>query len=158
MAVDDYRATLFQVGRERNLRHRNDPAAQSDGAVVEHSWIDVDTSMLVKTSVTVDVPPNGDIEQIIEFGDYRTVDGVKVPFAVKSINAIQTATVVLKEIKHNVEVDDAQRLHALDDQQVPADAHRAGEAEQPNGGGDRDGSLLTVDHGATMLGSARVLG
>ena len=71
------------------------------------SWIDAETFMILKTSVTVDAPPLGAIEQILEFGDYRTVDGVQVPFLVKSINAAQTVTGVLSDVKHNVEIDEA---------------------------------------------------
>src|SRR5256886_16331601 len=41
--VDDYRTAPVQLGRERNVRHRDDfAAAQADGALVEHSGIDVD--------------------------------------------------------------------------------------------------------------------
>lgn len=71
------------------------------------SWVDAETFMVLKTSVTVDAPGLGAIEQIMEFGDYRTVDGVKLPFLVKSINPLQTVTGVLSEVKHNVEIDEA---------------------------------------------------
>jgi outer membrane lipoprotein-sorting protein len=71
------------------------------------SWIDAETYLVLKTSVTVDAPPVGAIEQIMEFSDYRTVDGVKVPFVVKSINSTQTVTGVLTDVKHNVEIDEA---------------------------------------------------
>ena len=71
------------------------------------SWVDAETFMVLKTSVTVDAPGLGAIEQIMEFGDYRTVDGVKLPFLVKSINPLQTVTGVLSEVKHIVEIDEA---------------------------------------------------
>lgn len=71
------------------------------------SWVDAETYLVLKTSVTVDAPPLGAVEQTMEFGDYRTVDGVKVPFLVKSINAAQTVTGVLTDVKHNVEIDEA---------------------------------------------------
>ena len=71
------------------------------------TWIDAETFMILKTSVTVDAPAVGPVEQIMEFGDYRTVDDVKVPFLVKSINSLQTVTGVLTEVKHNVEIDEA---------------------------------------------------
>jgi hypothetical protein len=71
------------------------------------SWVDAETFMILKTSVTADAPGLGPIEQIMEFGDYRTVDGVKVPFLVKSINSLQTVTGVLSDVKHNVEIDEA---------------------------------------------------
>lgn len=71
------------------------------------SWVDAETFMLLKTSVTVDAPGVGEIEQINEFTDFRTVDGVKVPFVMKSLNAVQTATATLSDVRHNVEIADA---------------------------------------------------
>jgi outer membrane lipoprotein-sorting protein len=71
------------------------------------SWVDAETFMILKTSMTVDAPGLGIVEQIMEFGDYRTVDDVKVPFLVKSINSAQTVTGVLSDVTHNVEIDEA---------------------------------------------------
>jgi outer membrane lipoprotein-sorting protein len=71
------------------------------------SWVDAETYMVLKTLVTVDAPPLGAVEQIMEFGDFRTIDGVKVPFLVKSINSVQTVTGVLTDVKHNVEIEEA---------------------------------------------------
>ena len=70
------------------------------------SWVDAETYLVLKTSVTVDAAPIGALEQIMEFGDYRTIDGVKVPFLVKSINSAQTVTGVLTDVKHNVEIEE----------------------------------------------------
>ena len=63
--------------------------------------------MLLQTSTKAEAPGLGEIDQVTEFSDYRTVDGVKVPFQVKSINSAQTVTAVLKEVRHNVDLDDA---------------------------------------------------
>jgi hypothetical protein len=71
------------------------------------SWVDAETFMLLKTSVTVDAPGVGPIEQINEFSDFRTVDGVRVPFLVKSLNAVQSATATLTDVRHNAEIADA---------------------------------------------------
>ena len=71
------------------------------------TWMDADTYMILKTSVSLDAPDVGRVEQVTEFGDYRTVDGVKVPFSIKSINQVQTLTALLTDVKHNVDVDDA---------------------------------------------------
>lgn len=71
------------------------------------AWVDAETYMLLKTSVTVDTPQAGELEQINEFSDFRTVEGVTVPFIVKSMNSVQTATATLTDVRHNVEVDDA---------------------------------------------------
>jgi hypothetical protein len=62
------------------------------------AWVDAETYMVVKTAVKVDAPPLGEIEQIMEFSDFRTIDGVKVPFGVKSINPVQTVTAVLTDV------------------------------------------------------------
>ena len=70
------------------------------------SWVDAETYMVVKTSVTVEAPQVGVVEQVTEFSDFRTVDGVKVPFSVKSVNQVQTTTAVLTDVKHNVDIDD----------------------------------------------------
>ena len=69
------------------------------------AWIDTGTFMLVRTSVQMVTPQPG--EQVTEFADFRAVDGVMVPFSVKSTSGGQTVTAVLTGVKHNVEVDDA---------------------------------------------------
>jgi hypothetical protein len=71
------------------------------------TWIDVDSYVVARTTVRIDAPSGGDVEQITEFDDYRTVDGVKVAFSVKSSNPMQTVTATLTNVTHNVDVDDA---------------------------------------------------
>jgi outer membrane lipoprotein-sorting protein len=71
-------------------------------------YIDGETFMLVRTSITVNVPQlGGDIEQVVEFSDFRDVDGIKVPFVTKSTNPAQTVTGKMTSITHNAEIDDA---------------------------------------------------
>ena len=70
-------------------------------------FIDNQSFMLVKTVVTVNVPQLGtDVEQVVEFSDFREVDGVKVPFITKSTNAFQAITATLADVKHNAAIDD----------------------------------------------------
>jgi outer membrane lipoprotein-sorting protein len=109
-ALLDYRArghAIALIGKE--------PAAGRPAFVLEitpktgpraRTWIDVESYLVVKTSVRIDAPSVGVVEQTTEFNDYRTVDGVKVAFSVKSSNAMQTVTATLTDVKHNVEVDD----------------------------------------------------
>jgi hypothetical protein len=52
--------------------------------------------------------PAGDLAEQIDYEDYRTVDGVKLPFVVKSNKGGETSTDTYNEIKHNVAVDDKQ--------------------------------------------------
>jgi hypothetical protein len=45
--------------------------------------------------------------QSTESQDYRTVDGIKVPFTVINANELQTLTIKLTKVEHNVAIDDA---------------------------------------------------
>lgn len=72
------------------------------------AFIDVETFMLVRTMMSVNVPQvGGDLEQVVEFSDYRDVDGVKVAFAITSTNSLQTIKASLTEVTHNTDIDDA---------------------------------------------------
>jgi outer membrane lipoprotein-sorting protein len=71
-------------------------------------FIDAENFMVVKTIMTINVPLlGGDIEQVVEFSDFRDVDGVKVAFATKSSNPAQTVRATLTEVKHNTEIDES---------------------------------------------------
>jgi outer membrane lipoprotein-sorting protein len=71
-------------------------------------FIDTDSFMVVKTVMTINVPQlGGDIEQVVEFSDFREVDGVKMAYATRSTNPAQTVRATLTDVKHNVEIDDS---------------------------------------------------
>lgn len=71
-------------------------------------FVDTQTYLPIKSVVTVNVPEaGGDVEQTIEFSDYRDVDGVKVPFVLKGSSAVQTFTITATKVEHNVKVDEA---------------------------------------------------
>jgi hypothetical protein len=70
-------------------------------------FVDAQNSMLLKSVVTVNVPQLGtDIEQAVEYSDYRDVDGVKVPFRARSINQLQSLTITLTKVEHNTAIDE----------------------------------------------------
>jgi zinc protease len=70
-------------------------------------FIDAQTMLPVQFSLTVNVPQaGGDIEQTTTLEDYRDVDGIKMPFKLKSTSSVQNFTVALDKIAHNVEVDE----------------------------------------------------
>lgn len=70
-------------------------------------FIDTSTLMLVKTAMTIDVPQlGGAIEQVVEFSDFRDVDGIKVPFATKVSNPAQTITARVTSVTHNADIPD----------------------------------------------------
>lgn len=70
-------------------------------------YLDAETYLPVRTSATISTPQAGDIEQVGEASDYRTIDGVKVPFKTVNTTPLQTVTIVLKTVEHNVVIDDA---------------------------------------------------
>ena len=71
-------------------------------------FLDPDTMMMVKTVMTVNVPQlGGDVEQVIEFSDFRDVDGIKVPFVTKVVNPAQTVTATMATVTHNAAIDDS---------------------------------------------------
>jgi photosynthetic reaction center cytochrome c subunit len=70
-------------------------------------WIDAESYLPVKTSTTIDTPETGPLEQTIEFADYRDVDGVKVPFKLSATTAVQSYTVKVTSVEHNVKIDPA---------------------------------------------------
>ena len=71
-------------------------------------YLDSETYLLVRTFAKYYSAVLGaDVEQTGELLDYRTVDGVKVPFRIVNSNAQQTGTIVLTRVEHNVAFDDA---------------------------------------------------
>jgi hypothetical protein len=73
---------------------------------VVRAFIDAENYLLLKQVVKVAVPQiGGELEQTTDFVDQRDVDGVKVPFQVKSTNAVQTSTVTITKVEHNATID-----------------------------------------------------
>jgi outer membrane lipoprotein-sorting protein len=71
-------------------------------------FFDAESFMLVKQVLTINVPQvGGDLEQTIEFSDFRDVDGYKLAFTVKSANQVQKLTATLTDVKHNTPIDDS---------------------------------------------------
>jgi hypothetical protein len=71
-------------------------------------FLDPDTMMIVRTVMTLNVPQlGGDIEQVVEFSDFRDVDGIKVPFITKAVNPAQTVTATMTSVTHNAPIDDS---------------------------------------------------
>jgi len=70
-------------------------------------FVERESSLVVKTSTTLTVPQlGGAIEQVTELSDYRDVDGLKIPFVIRTVNPIQTIVTRISSVTHNVDVDD----------------------------------------------------
>jgi outer membrane lipoprotein-sorting protein len=71
-------------------------------------FLDPDTYLIARTVTTINSPQmGGDVETIVDLSDYRAVDGVKVPFHVVNSNPMQTLTIKVDKVEHNVPIDDA---------------------------------------------------
>lgn len=79
-----------------------DPSA---GSTIRQ-YVDAQSFLPTRFVVTVTVPQMGDVEQITDLTDYRAVDGVKLPFKLVASSSLQTYTVELAKVEHNVPVDE----------------------------------------------------
>ncbi len=70
-------------------------------------YFDPTTYLIARTASTIDNPMGGTMQQSSESQDYRVVDGVKVPFLVINSNDLQTLTLKITKVEHNVAIDDA---------------------------------------------------
>jgi zinc protease len=73
---------------------------------VARQFIDAETYLPVRLVLKVDLPEVGEVEQTSDFSDYREVDGVKIPFEVKVSSSIQSFTIAVTKVEHNVKVDE----------------------------------------------------
>jgi hypothetical protein len=74
---------------------------------VARLFVDAESYLPIKLVVKADVPKVGEVEQTTEFSDYRDVDGVKIPFTVKSSSAVQSFTIAITKVEHNTKIDEA---------------------------------------------------
>jgi len=70
-------------------------------------YFDPDSGLLVRSIVRLSNPDAGEIEQVSEPSDYRTVDGVKVPFKIVNTSPDQVVRITIAKIENNVAIDDA---------------------------------------------------
>jgi zinc protease len=74
---------------------------------VMRQYIDAETYTPIRMVMTVNVPQLGqDVEQVTEFLDYKEVDGIKVPFRLRSSSSIQNFTITVAKVEHNIKVDE----------------------------------------------------
>lgn len=80
-------------------------ATPADGSPELLSF-DAGSGLLVRSQSQVD-GPQGSIDIDTRLGDYREVDGVKLPFEIQQLRSDFSFTIKIKEVKHNVAIDDA---------------------------------------------------
>jgi len=73
-----------------------------------HQFIDAETYLPIKVVVKIAVPQIGrEIEQSNELLDYRQVDGIRVPFQIRSTSEVQNFTITFTHVVHNTPIDAA---------------------------------------------------
>jgi hypothetical protein len=71
-------------------------------------FIDAQTYLPLRVVVKTDVPQLGQtVEQTTDFLDYRDVDGIKVPFELRSSSSVQNFTIKLNKVEHNGKIDES---------------------------------------------------
>jgi outer membrane lipoprotein-sorting protein len=74
---------------------------------VVRQYLDADSYLTVRIVTRIDAPQVGEVEQTSDLSDYRDVDGIKIPFSIKVSTPIQSFTIAVTKVEHNVKVDDA---------------------------------------------------
>ena len=78
----------------------------TSGSVVRQ-YIDAETYLPISMTMKFDVPQLGrEVEQTTEFLDYREVDGIKLPFRWKVTSSVQSFTITITRVEHNVPIDE----------------------------------------------------
>jgi outer membrane lipoprotein-sorting protein len=71
-------------------------------------YIDAETYLPLRAVIKTDVPQLGQtVEQTSDFSDYRELDGIKVPFELRSTSSVQNFTVKLTKVEHNTKIDES---------------------------------------------------
>jgi hypothetical protein len=70
-------------------------------------YFDATSYLLIRQVVTANIPPVGELEQTTDFSDEREVDGVKIPFVLKSSSSAQNFAVSITKVEHNKPIDAA---------------------------------------------------
>jgi hypothetical protein len=78
-------------------------ARQGDEAV--RLYFDDKSGLLVRVAVLVPTPI-GDLPEQWDYEDFRTVDGIKLPFTVRATMGNERSTVTFTSIEHDVALDD----------------------------------------------------
>jgi hypothetical protein len=106
----DYKArgTTVELGAKEKVGARDAYVlmVKNKTGSVTRQFIDAETYLPIKALLKVDIPQVGEVEQTIEFSDFRAVDGVKIPFTLKASSPVQNFTILITRVEHNVKVDE----------------------------------------------------
>lgn len=73
----------------------------------DHLYFDQQTGLLLREETTVESSLVGELTFQIDYGDYRKVDGVMVPFSIAIPKPVEMGfSVKIEDVKHNVDIPD----------------------------------------------------
>jgi len=101
----DARLSNLEVKGKAKLGERDTYVIDATPAPIR-MYFDVQTGLLLRQEEEVDAP-EGKTKLIVEFEDYRELDGVKLPFSRRWTRPGFSFTHKFDEIKHNVPIDDS---------------------------------------------------
>ncbi len=107
LKMKDLYASMTVTGRE-NVGTRPAyvvKAETADGAPVT-LYFDAESGLLVRQIATSETP-QGPLQVDTTYDDFRPVDGVKRPFAIRRATSVYNVTITITDIKHNIPIDDA---------------------------------------------------
>jgi hypothetical protein len=70
------------------------------------TYVDATTYLPLRTVIRASTPQTGEIEQWVEPLEFKEFDGIKVPTKIRLTNSMQTITMTLTKVEHNVTVDE----------------------------------------------------
>lgn len=103
------RGTTLELGAKEQVGGRDAfvlTAKPKTGPAVRQ-YFDAETYLPLRVVSKIDVPQLGTVEQSTDFSDFRDVDGVKIPFSIRSSSAAQSFTITLTKVEHNSKIDEA---------------------------------------------------
>jgi hypothetical protein len=96
----------LEVKGKAKLRDRETYVIAPASSPVIRMYFDTQTGLLLRQDEEVDAP-DGKTKLIVEFEDYRELDGVKLPFRRRWSRPGFSFTHKFDEIKHNIAIDDS---------------------------------------------------
>lgn len=102
----DARLSNLEIKGKAKLGERETYVIEPASSAITKMYFDVQTGLLLRQEEDVDAP-EGKTKLIVEFDDYRELDGVKLPFSRRWTRPGFSFTQRFDEIKHNVSIDDS---------------------------------------------------
>ena len=100
--------TIELVGKEKvGDRDAYVLTVKSVSGPPSRQYVDAQSYLPIKAVVKASVEPVGEIEQTTEFLAYHEYDGIQVPVKIQNTSSVQTSTVYITKVEHNVQIDPA---------------------------------------------------